>query len=239
MPPETNSAKALAMRNFVLDLVFPPICKICGRRGFPLCEFCASNLRLNPLQICPYCEKPSPNGVTHPACAKRYGLDGVLAAGLFPQVQTLVHAYKYLNDKALGRKFAELLAKFLDGFLFLEYFSVFELVPVPLNKKRQRFRGFNQSELLAEYLSELAGLRLNCKLLKRIRDTETQTHFNRGQRQQNLKEAFRTEDGQGAKGKDFLLIDDVITTGATLSECAKTLKRSGADRVWGLVLARG
>ncbi|MCL5436085.1 MAG: ComF family protein, partial [Patescibacteria group bacterium] len=229
----------LCRSNAALELVFPSICQICGKRGLSLCDFCASALRLNPLQACAYCEKPAANGVTHPACARRHGLDGALAAGLFPQIQELIHYYKYLNDTALFVQGDGHMAKFLDGFSYLEYFSAFELVPVPLHEKRLRFRGFNQSELITQTLSELSGIKLNRTILKRTKNTETQTHFNREARQQNLREAFRTAENEYVKGKDFLLIDDVITTGATLSECARTLKRAGADRVWGLVLARG
>jgi len=168
MPPnfsETKNSFAPASLNFFLDLIFPPICKICGRAGSWLCAFCSCSLRFNPFQLCPDCRRPSPNGFTHAACRKRYGLDGVLVAGEFGQLQELVHAFKYQNHKNLSVELAEFLARFLDGFSYLEYFSSFELVPMPLHKRRQRFRGFNQSELLAERLSRLAPLVLRKELL--------------------------------------------------------------------------
>lgn len=225
--------------NAFLDLIFPPICKVCGRASGWLCGFCSSALRFNPLQLCADCRRPSANGVTHAACRKRYGLDGVLVAGLFPQLQELVHAYKYQNHKNLSADLSELLARFLDGFAYLEYFSSFELVPMPLHKKRLRFRGFNQSELLAEQLSRRIPLILQKGLLVRIRDTETQTRLNREERLLNLKEAFAVSDQEIAKNKRFLLIDDITTTGSTLAECGRTLKKAGAETVWALVLARG
>lgn len=222
-----------------LDLLFPAACVICARRGASLCQFCASNLRYNFNQLCPDCQKASPNGSTHTACAKRYGLDGILAAGEFVQARELVHACKYQGVKSLDQPLAEFLSRFLESFGYQEYFSQFELAPVPLHKKRRRFRGFNQSELLASKLAKTSCLRSRANLLIRLRDTETQTHLDREERKRNLQAAFALAANQSAKEKNFLLIDDVTTTGATLAECARTLKKAGANLVWGLVIARG
>jgi ComF family protein len=111
------------------------------------------------------------------------------------------------------------------------------LVPVPLHPTRQRERGFNQASLLAELLS--ARISIPCKpVLKRIRYTTTQTALDRAERMENLHNAFRLRKNADVRGLRVLLIDDVLTTGSTLSECARVLKRAGAMSVHAATAAR-
>src|SRR5262249_21837498 len=112
------------------------------------------------------------------------------------------------------------------------------VVPVPLHPARKRERGFNQAELLARELSRSRGLSLG-KALDRIRYTTTQTQFDRNERMENLKDAFRLRHGCNVQGLRMLLVDDVLTTGSTLSECASVLKRAGAHAVHAVTVARG
>jgi ComF family protein len=110
-------------------------------------------------------------------------------------------------------------------------------VPVPLHPTRQRERGFNQAGLLAEFLS--ARISIPCKrVLKRIRYTTTQTALDRAERMENLHNAFRLRRNADVRGLQVLLIDDVLTTGSTLSECARVLKRAGAVSVYAATAAR-
>ncbi|MBQ9832933.1 MAG: ComF family protein [Clostridia bacterium] len=106
------------------------------------------------------------------------------------------------------------------------------VVPVPLHKKREKKRGYNQSMYLAERICEKYELPLNTNLLTRVKDTTTQTDMTREERLANIKDAFRTT--ANVKGANILLIDDVVTTGSTLEECVKTLKRAGANEVYAL-----
>jgi ComF family protein len=111
------------------------------------------------------------------------------------------------------------------------------VVPVPLHPTRRRERGFNQADLLAELLSTRISIR--CKrVLKRIRYTTTQTALDRAERIENLHNAFRLRKNADVRGLDVLLIDDVLTTGSTLSECARVLKRAGAISVYAATAAR-
>ena len=111
------------------------------------------------------------------------------------------------------------------------------IVPVPLHPTRQRERGFNQAGLLAELLS--ARISIPCKsMLERVRYTTTQTALDRAERMENLHNAFRLRKNADVRGLQVLLIDDVLTTGSTLSECARVLKRAGATSVYAATAAR-
>jgi ComF family protein len=111
------------------------------------------------------------------------------------------------------------------------------IVPVPLHPTRLRERGFNQAGLLAELLSARISIRSK-RVLKRIRYTTTQTALDRAERIENLHNAFRLRKNADVRGLQVLLIDDVVTTGSTLSECARVLKRAGAISVYAATAAR-
>ena len=108
---------------------------------------------------------------------------------------------------------------------------------MPLHKKRQRLRGFNQSEQLARAISKNFNLEINHNLI-RIKHKKAQAKLHEKNRWENIKNCFSYQ-GKNLNNKNILLIDDVATTGATLNECAKVLKENNAKEVWGLVVAKG
>lgn len=112
------------------------------------------------------------------------------------------------------------------------------LVPVPLHPKRLKWRGFNQAELLGELISQGLGLEFAPHLLLRVKNTKPQVELDKKERQRNVRNAFRANLKFEIKNLKIILFDDVWTTGATLKEAAKVLKRKGAKKVWGLTLAR-
>jgi ComF family protein len=112
------------------------------------------------------------------------------------------------------------------------------LVPVPLHPARLRERRFNQSDALAEWVARRLDLKVE-RPLRRQRHTITQTHFDRKQRMRNLRGAFALRHNAGVKDKSFLLVDDVLTTGSTLDECARVLLAGGARSVRAITVARG
>jgi ComF family protein len=112
------------------------------------------------------------------------------------------------------------------------------LIPVPLHPARLRERRFNQSEALAEWAARRRGLRVEQPLCRRLH-TITQTHFDRRQRMRNLRDAFALRHNADVKDKSFLLVDDVLTTGSTLDECARVLLEGGARSVRAITVARG
>jgi ComF family protein len=116
--------------------------------------------------------------------------------------------------------------------------SIDVVVPVPLFSARQRERSYNQAGLLAEALACRIDRRFDGTSLVRIRETETQTHFNAVKRRQNMSGAFSVARPEWLRQRSVLLVDDVMTTGSTLHECAKALKKAGACEVWALTIAR-
>ena len=152
-------------------------------------------------------------------------------------VREVVHSFKYSRQihlrHLLGRWLAEALA---DPRLAGRRFDL--VVPVPLHPARQRERGFNQAELLAAELQHISGLVVR-NVLQRTRYTATQTQFDRSERMENLRGAFRLRRGSNVQDLRMLLVDDVLTTGSTLSECASVLREAGARSVHAVTVARG
>jgi ComF family protein len=145
----------------------------------------------------------------------------------------LVLRLKYSSEADVARMFAPFV---LDAYGkdFAERVDI--IIPVPLTPKRQRSRGYNQALLLAKGLSKEIGIAVGEPLI-RVRETVAQKEMTIAERQENLKGAFRVEDKKAVKGKNVLLIDDVLTTGTTASECAKVLKKAGAREVFVLTIA--
>ena len=152
-------------------------------------------------------------------------------------VRELVHRFKYGGETWLAGLLGEFLRHGLrDARLADKGFDA--VVPVPLHPLRRREREFNQAEVLARDLARGEGW-VFCDALQRIRYTVTQTHFDRRRRMKNLREAFRVRRNAAVEGKRLLLVDDVLTTGSTLDECARMLLRAGAEAIDALTVTRG
>lgn len=151
-------------------------------------------------------------------------------------VREAIHQFKYEGKFWLRVPLTEWLT---EGFFrFFKTSNYQALVPVPLFSRRKRWREFNQAEILAQGLAKQVKLPVwNC--LQRIRETETQTHLDRRQRQKNMHNAFRLAKGYEVSDNHYLMIDDVFTTGSTVNECARVLKQHGAQKVDILTVARG
>jgi ComF family protein len=148
----------------------------------------------------------------------------------------LVHQFKYAGQRHLRHPLAGWLGETLnDARLRGRHFDL--IVPVPLHSTRQRERGFNQATLLAELLAKSIAVPLR-PVLERIRYTTTQTAYDRAERMENLHGAFRLRKNRDVRDLRVLLIDDVLTTGSTLSECARVLKAAGAISVHAATAAR-
>ena len=151
-------------------------------------------------------------------------------------ISKAVHLFKYQGKACAGNSLGVLLAEFSKGW-WKENEDDCVIVPVHLSKERLRQRGFNQSLILAKHVAKAIGLHIDYMSLRRTKDTPPQSLLKRDDRKKNVKNAF-TVLGNGLKGKKVILVDDVATTGSTLNECAKALKKSGAREVQCLVLAR-
>jgi len=152
-------------------------------------------------------------------------------------LQQAILNFKFAGRRVLAAPLAGLLAEtYGNGLCPKEDFDL--ISPVPLHPQRQKERGFNQSELLAEYFCQTIGLALAKDLLQRVRPTIPQVMLPRPQRAKNVRGAFAVSDDLPIAGKNILLIDDIATTGATLKECARILQKAGAEKICVLTLAR-
>ena len=240
------------IKKFILDILFPIQCLGCGKEGKWICESCLENIKFAEELFCPICKRKSLFGKTCFDCQKKTALTGLLVACSYQDelLKKAIHIFKYKFVGDLSIPLSIFLIQRAEAVFDSEFFpgfwkennskDFFLIIPVPLHKKRFRWRGFNQSELLAKKVSDFFDLSFRNDILIRFRDTSPQTEIrNRESRMENIKGAFLCVNSNAAKDKKIILIDDVSTTSATLNECAKELSKAGAKEIWGLVLARG
>ena len=217
-----------------LDLVFPMHCCGCGREGGILCPQCVHELERLAPPYCRICSQPGVDGVC-PWCRQSpRGFDSLRSPYKFEgPVREAIHALKYRGVRAAAGELSRLLTDYLDR----NPVSVDAVVPVPLHSRRLRSRGYNQSAHLARGIGRKLDLLVSEFLLLRTTDARPQVEAqSRDERRANVSGSFRCP--EDASGLTILLIDDVATTGSTLSECASALKDAGASRVYALTLAR-
>ena len=184
-------------------------------------------------------------GLTHPVCRSPHSIDGVFPSLVYKGiVKKLVYTFKY--PPYITDLLSQLEALLYEGIIqkeglhtILQKQPVF--VPIPLHKNKLRKRGYNQSALLAKALAKRFALPM-IPLLERNKDTKTQVGLSKEERQKNIQNAFRIAPKYSGSIKQYetvILVDDVVTSGSTLKECAKVLKRAGVKQVWAVTLAHG
>lgn len=207
-----------AVTEAALDLVFPPRCTGCGRVGWRWCDHCRDDLRNVPaasIKTVAFDRLPTLSTGYHQDC-----------------LQSAVHALKY--DSA--HDVAALLAERLQDALSTTDWQPDVAIPVPMHADRLAERGYNQAQRLTQALGELIDLPTQDDLLVRTRATRTQVGLDREERLQNVSGAFALHPSADIHGKTILIVDDVLTTGATLVGCADTLLKAGAGPVYGLTV---
>jgi ComF family protein len=185
--------------------------------------------QLNP-PFCAKCGEPAPaiEGLCGRCIKGEHFFDFARSALLFTRtLREIIHHLKYSDRVSLAKPIGDILKDCLER----EPFTGELIIPVPLHRSRERQRGFNQAELIATRL----GLPMNTRLLRRRKDTPSQTGLTRSERQRNLAAAF---EARGEVKGTVIVVDDVYTTGSTMNEIARTLKRAGAERVEALTVAR-
>ncbi len=239
----------------MLDLIFPPVCVVCERglggeatqrkmrsAGYGLCEACLDEMPWLTSPYCPTCAKPipSPEGPIHKCgdCLSRPPpFDSARSVLVYQEeLFAVIHRMKYGPKPWMARFFG-----FLMGQVLAEDLKALDLdgiIPIPLHIKRLRQRGFNQAQLIAQGVGRRLGVQVMEGLLTRARWTEPQVGLSRGLRESNVRGAFRAPEPSAIRGKRWLLVDDVYTTGSTLREAAKVLRRASASEVHVLTLAR-
>ncbi|MEO6396834.1 MAG: ComF family protein [Tepidiformaceae bacterium] len=217
------------LRRTTLDLLFPLRCVHCGRFGTLLCVPCESAMEsASGPGRCPHCRARWQGSGNCPRCFGLQSLDGVLAPfEMTGAARKVVHALKYQHVRPVAEVMAAPLLAASTGHSFDAFFSV------PLHRSRERERGFNQSELLVR----AAGWPPPTGSLTRSRRTSRQVGLHEGERRANVAGAFQYR-GPALDGLRVALVDDVVTTGATVQECARVLKAEGAREVWAIAYAR-
>jgi ComF family protein len=221
----------------VLEVLFPSRCVGCGAYGSFLCQSCRAELPRARPPRCPICWQPQRQAAPCGRChEERPAFEGARSLYLYEDAaREAVRALKYNYLSALAEPMAQLMAHYVEE---EEAIEADLLVPVPLYGRRQRLRGYNQSALLARELSRLCGLPLAERGLARRRNTPPQARSADAEaRRGNVADAF-IADRRWVEGKRILLIDDVMTSGATLDACARALLQAGAASVWALTFAR-
>lgn len=224
--------------NFVQDLFFPKECVACGKEGEFLCKECESKITKIETPTCFYCGRVNNSFKICDKCrkAKNSNLTGVIMSAYYddgPIKRGLINL-KYKGIKGIAKNFAQYQSKNIKQYL---PHSKFVVMPTPAFRTKKYKRGYNQAEVLALHVARETGLPLDVKSLVKTKDTQAQVYLSGQKRRENLAGVFIYK-GPSLVNHSVLLVDDVITTGATLEECAKVLKKAGVRSVWACVVAK-
>lgn len=231
----------------IADLIFPPRCITCGelleQHGpLPFCPCCIAGIRFIGSPLCPRCGTPFPaaEGEDH-LCGeclitkRPYAV--ARSVGRYEEtLLTAIHLFKYRGKIGIGDLLSRIMADFADKTWDMKLFE--RIMPVPLHRRRLRERGFNQAVILARGLSKRFNIPIDFTALRRDLFTPPQVGLDRKQRSANVKGAFTVTHPERIVGRRLLLVDDVYTTGSTLTECARVLIRAKAEAVAVLTMAR-
>jgi len=234
------------IKNIILNAVFPSYCISCNKQGFLICPDCLSLIRISEYIWCPYCSTETRVYSTSGLCQKHQNLklDGIFSATSYQEklVKKLITNLKYppyLKD--LSHALAFLIVahfKLTENTIIIRPGENFFIMPIPISKDKKKTRGYNQAELLANHLASYFKIRSDNDNLIKTKKTKSQVGLLKEERKQNLKGAFMLKTPNHIQGKTIFLVDDVFTTGSTMFEAAKTLKQAGAQKVYGIVVAR-
>jgi len=224
------------IKDFLLNLIFPKECVICGYEDTWLCPDCYQKIILVKSPTCPFCKRLTSKGEFCPTCRRKATLTGIMIAAYYETpLKEIIHNYKYKMVKDLSEPLADLLINHLQKFALP---SNPLILPVPLHQKRLKEREFNQAALLGKKIADIFGLDFDDELMIRKINTKPQINLSGLERKENVKNAFLCINPQKVYKRNIILVDDVCTTGATLEACGVELRKYNARQIWGLVLAR-
>jgi ComF family protein len=215
----------MKIKEFILDLIFPKFCLGCKKEGTFLCQDCFSTLEV----------------LTTHQIFRGKNLDDLYFSVVYESflIKKLIKNFKYPPlVKELKKELAQLV---ISHFLLLDRkpdFSNFVLIPIPLTKKRIKWRGFNQAEEIGKELVKFLKIPLISDCLIKIKENKAQVELSEKERKENVKGVFFIKNKEEIRGKNVLLVDDVFTTGATMEEAARVLKEAGVKKIIGIVIAK-
>src|SRR5690606_32803582 len=214
----------------------------CKTPGSLLCQKCWPQVQFMYEQSCPICLHSSIAGRTHPLCRSTWGIDGVTTISRYRgPTRSMIRQLKYSGARVVGELTGQLISRYQENEELLLPPSI--ITPIPLHSKTFKSRGYNQAEIIAQELSQATGFPLIPDLLVRAHMTASQTKLSKEERRKNIKGVFEInaqyypKSDQALKGSSVILVDDVFTTGSTLREAAKILKKAGISEVYGFTLA--
>lgn len=230
------------LKHIVLEILFPPVCLACNKAltgpsdTENLCPSCKNDITINTAYTCPVCRGrlPGQKRACHPKA------DYVLAAATSYEseaIRSLIWRLKFERQTAAVKPLSNIILEFL-AYLNLSA-EDFIIIPIPLHKKRLRYRGFNQSELIAKELIKSWPAVLSLNALIKTKDTNAQSHAKSwAERSENIAGCFSTLDSGAIKGKNVILFDDVWTSGSTMNEAARVLKDAGVETIIALTITK-
>lgn len=228
----------------ILNFFWPLYCCSCGRDSFLLCDSCELQIKIRDKRQCPLCNQPQTTESICADCQSTTYLNKIIIATDYENmiIQKTIQTFKYQYLKTLTKPLTQILIKKFNKLIDDHQidFAVDKIIviPTPLHRQRQWERGFNQSAELGKIFAEYYHFNYNEKIIKRKHLTDHQAQLKREQRLKNVANCFQIENKELIQNKIIILVDDVLTTGATLNEQAKILNNAGADQVWGLIVAK-
>ena len=208
----------------ILNLIYPQVCGICGKgKNTYLCKKCENKLKA--IAIFGQDEYLDKYFENHYYIFKYDNL-----------IRNLIIDYKFNEKPYLYRSFLEFFNKYQKKYVQFEIYDI--IIPVPISKKRNKERGYNQSLLIAREMAKNENVKLRNKVISKVKNNNTQSKLNKEERAENVKNVYKITNNKEIIDKNILLIDDIFTTGATLNECSKMLKQAGTKKVDVLTIAK-
>lgn len=228
--------------DFILELIFPPRCMICSelypkkdlKNKLYICDECKKKVQFTDdfSSVCKKCSRPiDEESLLCPLCmVSGYHFDAALSCAVYENdIRLALLSYKFNNERYKYRMFAELLLDSLEK--SPHYMSADIICSVPISKRRKKKRGFDHTLLISRYISHKTGIPYAKGALAKLKETPPQSKLSFSERKLAVRGAFNVKKPSLVHGKNVILIDDILTTGATVSEISRILKRAGAKRV--------
>jgi ComF family protein len=233
--------------SYILDLLYPPRCIFCGillpvGTKLEICDTCYEKMPMVGGKVCETCGQPmdEPYGPEQCLDCRKTTLYFIQNLPVYEYkgiVRQAIMKLKFYNKKRVARTLGILMADKIKQMTSLPKFDI--ITYIPLSKKRLAQRGYNQSKLLCSVIAEELNFPISENVLWKVKDTPPQSTLNRDERQHNIKNAFMVKDKYSIKDMIILLVDDIYTTGRTVNECSRLLKKAGAKEIYVVTAAIG